>query len=81
MIIIENTSTSCKACGKIPAVIFCDGCQIPLCKDCRIFDLWGYGCGHADTKVFCQTCFDDIKINPYGGRLNEEHEQKIPPGE
>jgi hypothetical protein len=28
----------------------------------------------VDTKVFCHTCFDDIKINPYGGRLNEDHE-------
>jgi hypothetical protein len=26
----------------------------------------------VDTKVFCHTCFDDIKVNPYGGTLNDE---------
>jgi hypothetical protein len=26
----------------------------------------------VDTKVFCHTCFDDIKVNPYGGKLNDE---------
>jgi hypothetical protein len=28
----------------------------------------------VDTKVFCHTCFDDIKVNPYGGKLNDDHE-------
>ncbi|MBN2539756.1 MAG: hypothetical protein JXB09_06885 [Deltaproteobacteria bacterium] len=74
MIVIDNTTTACSICGKVPAVIFCDGCRIPLCKDCRKFDLWGYGCGHVNTKVFCHTCFDDIMTNPYGGSLKEEHE-------
>ena len=74
MIVIENTSTACARCGKIPAVIFCDGCRTPLCIDCRKFDLWGYGCGHVDTKVFCHACFDNVKINPYSGRLNEGDE-------
>jgi hypothetical protein len=28
----------------------------------------------VDTKVFCHTCFDDINVNPYGGKLNDDHE-------
>ena len=72
MIIVTDEGTSCTLCGKIPAVIYCDGCHIPLCTDCRKFDLWGYGCGHVDTKVFCHTCFYDIQINPYSGNLPEE---------
>ncbi|MEN6320992.1 MAG: B-box zinc finger protein [Syntrophaceae bacterium] len=76
MMVINNETTTCARCGKIPAVIFCDGCQIPLCIDCRKFDLWGYGCGHVDTKVFCHACYDDITINPYGGTLNEGSEEK-----
>jgi hypothetical protein len=28
----------------------------------------------VDTKVFCHTCFADIKVNPYGGKLNDDHE-------
>jgi hypothetical protein len=74
MIVVTDTNIACSRCGKIPAVIFCDGCQIPLCIDCRKFDLWGYGCGHVDTKVFCHTCFDDIKVNPYGGKLDDDRE-------
>lgn len=29
----------CKVCSKNDAVIYCDGCDIPLCRDCRKFDL------------------------------------------
>lgn len=57
----------CNVCGKNDAVVYCDGCEKPLCKDCRIFDMWGSGCGHIDTKVFCSACYDDININPWGG--------------
>ncbi len=69
MIVIENTETACAICGKIPALILCDGCEVPLCESCRKFDMWGYGCGHVDTKVFCKRCFDDIATNPYGGTV------------
>jgi len=57
----------CKVCDKNEAVIYWDGCGSPLCQDCRKFDMWGYGCGHVDTKVFCHSCSDDININPWGG--------------
>lgn len=66
MKITDGTET-CRSCGKNRSVIYCDGCGMPLCGECRKFDLWGYGCGHVDTKVFCPACAADININPYGG--------------
>lgn len=60
----------CRICGAAPAVVFCDGCEKPLCEKCRKFDLWGYGCGHVDSKAFCSACFSDIRINPYSGDLD-----------
>ncbi|HOW57594.1 MAG TPA: hypothetical protein PKZ12_06300 [Smithellaceae bacterium] len=70
MMLPENAGL-CSVCGKKKAVILCDGCNTGLCEECRKFDLWGYGCGHVDTRVFCPACFDDININPYSGKLNE----------
>jgi len=70
IMIITDSGSLCLICGKKKAVILCDGCEIGLCEDCRKFDLWGYGCGHVDTRVFCPTCFDDITINPYSGKID-----------
>jgi len=67
MIIIKE-KIPCSVCGKNDAIIYCDGCNIPLCKECRKFDMWSYGCGHIDPKVFCGSCIDDININPWGGK-------------
>ncbi|HPL63380.1 MAG: B-box zinc finger protein [Syntrophales bacterium] len=64
--ISTDGKTPCALCGE-PSVLFCDGCGKPLCRSCRKFDLWGYGCGHVDTKVFCRSCFGDSRVNPYGG--------------
>jgi hypothetical protein len=64
---ITDGTEVCSVCGKKASVIYCDGCNIPLCPDCRKFDLWGYGCGHVDTKAFCPVCVADEKKNPYGG--------------
>lgn len=63
-------SELCRRCGQKPSIVYCDGCQMPLCVSCRKFDLWGYGCGHVDTKVFCLPCATDEKINPYGGKMD-----------
>jgi len=67
MIVINDEATPCGCCGKLPAVIYCDGCQAPLCVSCRTFDLWGYGCGHVDSKAFCPRCLRDPAVNPYNG--------------
>ena len=65
---IVKTKIKCSVCGKNDAVVYCDGCDAPLCGNCRKFDLWGYGCGHVDTKAFCLSCADDIEVNPWGGK-------------
>lgn len=70
MKIVKGTAT-CGVCKTGEAVVYCDGCEQPLCEACRIFDIWCYGCGHGDTKVFCKTCRDDININPWGGKVPE----------
>ncbi len=67
---ITDGSELCSFCGSAASVIYCDGCNIPLCKNCRKFDLWGYGCGHVDTKAFCPKCSVDLVINPYGGKVD-----------
>ena len=76
-VIITDTAELCQNCKKKQAVILCDGCSIYLCIDCRKFDLWGYGCGHVDTRVFCPICFDDIEINPYSGKIDGKHKDVI----
>lgn len=65
--IITDGKEICKMCKQLQSVIYCDGCGIPLCRECRSFDLWGYGCGHINPKVFCDKCLNDIEINPWGG--------------
>lgn len=67
MIVVDKTEI-CRVCKSEKAVVLCDGCEMPICRDCQKIDLWGYGCGHVDPKVFCGTCYDDININPYGGK-------------
>lgn len=67
--IVTDGIEVCHGCGKKPSVILCDGCGVHLCEDCRRFDMWGYGCGHVDTKAFCPNCDEDENINPYGGKM------------
>jgi hypothetical protein len=44
-------------------VVVCNGCKKALCKECRIFDIWSYGCGHGNPMVFCRECDADPAIN------------------
>ena len=66
MLIVKDKKL-CESCGEKDAIVYCDGCDRPVCEDCRKFDLWSYGCGNMITKVFCISCYDDIEINPWGG--------------
>jgi len=54
---------NCEFCGKNPAIVVCNGCEKALCEECRTFDIWGFGCGHGDPKVFCKICHSDPEIN------------------
>jgi hypothetical protein len=53
----------CALCGRNEAVVLCNGCGQPLCAECRIFDIWSYGCGHGDAMVFCPKCNSDPSVN------------------
>jgi hypothetical protein len=53
----------CEVCAKNEAVVVCNGCGKVLCRDCRTFDIWGSGCGHGLTQVFCPKCDADPKVN------------------
>ena len=69
--IVTDGRLTCARCGKNPSVVLCDGCGIPLCEQCRRFDLWAYGCGHINPKAFCPQCQENIEINPWGGKRPE----------
>ncbi|MBN1828049.1 MAG: hypothetical protein JW884_02740 [Deltaproteobacteria bacterium] len=71
MVVVPD-GVRCAVCGDSDAVVLCDECSKPLCTNCRTFDMWGYGCGHVDTKAFCRTCYNSIEINPYGGGSSGE---------
>ncbi len=61
---IETTEgRPCEICGRNEAVVLCNGCGKALCRDCRVFDIWGYGCGHGDPVVFCVRCNADPAKN------------------
>ena len=53
----------CEVCNQQEAVVVCNGCGKPLCKECRIFDIWCYGCGHGNSMVFCKACNENPAIN------------------
>lgn len=57
----------CAICGRNGAVVYCDGCDRPLCKECRVFDIWCTGCGSGDPHVFCRACNDDPEKNIWKG--------------
>ncbi|MDT8273861.1 MAG: hypothetical protein RRA35_11795 [Desulfomonilia bacterium] len=66
--IVVSYGKSCEICHAHDAVVLCDGCQKALCRECRVFDIWCYGCGHGNTKAFCRACFEDPEINIWKGR-------------
>jgi hypothetical protein len=53
----------CEVCGEYEAVVVCNGCKKALCKECRVFDIWGYGCGHGNPMAFCRKCDADPASN------------------
>lgn len=67
MVVRTVENRVCEVCGKNEAVVLCNGCDKALCKDCRVFDLWAYGCGSGDAKTFCKKCYDDPEINVWKG--------------
>ncbi len=69
--IVTSGNECCQICRKNMSVVLCDGCSAHLCAECRRWDLWGYGCGHVDTKAFCAACYENPAVNPYGGNHEE----------
>ncbi len=63
MILVDGKM--CEECGRRPSAVSCDGCGKILCVECRIFEIWSYGCGHGDTKAFCRACYNDPDKNPW----------------
>ncbi|MCU0821126.1 MAG: hypothetical protein MUC95_01475 [Spirochaetes bacterium] len=59
--------TTCEICGRNEGLVKCDGCKKVLCGECRIFDIWNFGCGHGTTKAFCKKCNDNPAINIWKG--------------
>jgi hypothetical protein len=57
----------CEVCAKNEGVVICNGCGKALCKECRTFDIWCFGCGHGDPKAFCKSCNADPAINIWKG--------------
>ena len=66
---VTDGKSICGICSIRNSVVLCDGCSKPLCMECRKFEMWAYGCGHIDPKAFCHNCFDDIQVNPWGGKV------------
>ena len=57
----------CEICNNNEAVVICNGCKKALCKECRVLDIWCYGCGHGNTMAFCKKCNNDPGINIWKG--------------
>ncbi|HEU19332.1 MAG TPA: hypothetical protein ENO00_08170 [Deltaproteobacteria bacterium] len=68
MISIVTDLRLCEVCRTGSAIVYCTGCGIPLCRQCRRFDMYAHDCGSVDTLALCHICFDDIDINPWGGK-------------
>jgi hypothetical protein len=66
-----HETTLCAVCGKIEAVMSCDHCEKPLCRDCRKLDLWGSGAEDLSVKCFCPECKDNPDANPWGARVDD----------
>lgn len=67
---ITDGTEICQVCGKVPSIIYCDGCEKPLCRACRKFDMWQQGCGSIPTKVFCVACATNPWVNPWGSMMD-----------
>lgn len=68
---------SCEFCDNGKAVVKCDGCEKLLCADCRIFDIWCFGCGHGTSKAFCNACYNDPEINLWLSMPDSKNNEKI----
>lgn len=67
---VDETDT-CAVCGAVEAVILCDHCDKPLCRECRTFEIWGTGAEDLSVKYFCPACKNNPDVNPWGAHENE----------
>lgn len=68
MIAIVTDMRQCDLCADGSAIVYCNGCRTPLCRECRRFDMYAHGCGSVDTPALRHVCYDDINVNPWGGK-------------
>lgn len=66
----------CTVCGMKKAVMECDNCGIPLCRDCSKLEIWGAGAEDLSVRYFCPTCKADPDVNPWGAHSNEPFPEK-----
>jgi hypothetical protein len=56
----------CGICNERPSVTVCDGCLRPLCKKCRVIEIWRSADEEVTIKSFCSECRDNPQVNPHG---------------
>jgi len=64
--------TLCVVCSRLEAIMTCEHCGKPLCRDCLKFELWGSGAEDLSAKYLCPTCKDNPDVNPWGAREEDQ---------
>jgi len=60
----SRNMTPCGTCKEANAVMHCEGCGIPLCRNCLHEEQKKSGYGCAWSQYYCRTCISDPRKNP-----------------
>ncbi len=61
----EKNTKTCAFCQTREAVTVCDGCLRPLCKKCRIIEIWRTSDKEVCVRNFCPQCRENPSVNPH----------------